>query len=141
MDATNGILDLGELAALTGTPVRTIRFYIQERLVPRPLGRGRGTRYGPEHLAALLSIRRWQNAGLALDRIRELLAGNASDVSPPARASGTVEVWSHLIVRPGVELVVEPGSAGLTSDQTRALFRAVLDAFERLPTDSRSATH
>jgi hypothetical protein len=41
-------------------------------------------------------------------------------------------VWSHLIVRPGIELHVEPQQAGLSPEQTRALFRAVLDAVNRL---------
>jgi DNA-binding transcriptional MerR regulator len=128
--------DIDELAALTGMPTRTIRFYIQEGLVPRPLSLGRGARYGAEHLETLLSIRRWQGAGLSLDRIREILAGADAEVPVPARKPGTVEVWSHLVVRPGIELVVEPGQAGLTPEETRALFRAVLDAFDRLKTSN-----
>jgi DNA-binding transcriptional MerR regulator len=123
--------DLDELAALSGTPVRTIRFYIQEGLVPRPLGLGRGARYGPGHLEALLAIRRWQSGGLSLERIRQLLVGGEAE-APPARQSGTVEVWSHLVVRPGIELLVEPGQAGLSPEQVRALFRAVLDAVARI---------
>src|SRR5690242_2008341 len=54
---------LDELATLTGTPVRTIRFYIQQGLVPRPEGVARGAHYGPTHLEALLSISRWQKFG------------------------------------------------------------------------------
>ena len=124
--------DIDELSALTGTPVRTIRYYIQEGLVPRPLGLGRGARYAAEHLETLLAIRRWQNAGLVLERIRELLAGAETEAPPPVRRAGTVEVWSHLVVRPGVELLVEPGQAGLSPEKTRALFRIVLDAVNRL---------
>ena len=131
--------NLDELATLTGTRVRTIRFYIQAGLVPRPLGLGRGARYAVEHLESLLSIRRWQNAGLALDRIRELLAGADTEV-PPARKSGTVEVWSHLVVRPGVELLIEPGQAGLTPEETRAFFRVVLDAFARLKSSNEETS-
>lgn len=122
------LFDLDELAALTGIPLRTIRFYIQEGLVPRPSGKGRGAHYDRTHLEALLAVRRWQSDGLSLDRIRRLLDQDASEVTPPARGSGTVEVWSHLVVRPGIELIVEPGQAGLSPDQVRALFRAVLDA-------------
>ena len=119
--------DLDELAALTGIPLRTIRFYIQEGLVPRPAGKGRGAHYDRTHLEALLAVRRWQSDGLSLDRIRRLLSQEPV-AATPARVSGTVEVWSHLVVRPGIELLVEPGQAGLSPEQLRALFRAVLDA-------------
>lgn len=119
--------DLDELAGLTGIPLRTIRFYIQEGLVPRPAGKGRGAHYDRTHLQALLTVRRWQSDGLSLDRIRQLLFQEPA-AAAPARSTGTVEVWSHLVVRPGIELLVEPGQAGLSSEQLRALFRAVLDA-------------
>jgi DNA-binding transcriptional MerR regulator len=132
MNDAERTFDIDELAALTDTSVRTIRFYIQEGLLPRPLSLGRGARYAGEHLEALLAIRRWQKAGLSLERIRELLAGAETEVPPPARRAGTIEVWSHLIVRPGIELHVEPQQAGLSPEATRALFRAVLDAVNRL---------
>lgn len=124
--------DIEELAALTATPVRTIRFYIQEGLVPRPSGAGRGARYGPGHLEALFAIRRWQEQGLALGRIRQLLAGAPADLPPARREPGSVEVWSHILLRPGVELRVEPAQAGLTPEQVRALARAVLEAADRI---------
>ena len=132
MNNNDRVFDIDELASLTNTPVRTIRFYIQESLVPRPIGLGRGARYGLQHLESLISIGRWQNAGLALDRIRALLAGAKSEVPPVSRGAGTVEVWSHLVVRPGVELHVEPGQAGLSPEQTRAVFQAVLTAVDKL---------
>lgn len=121
------VFDLDELATLTGIPLRTIRFYIQEGLVPRPSGKGRGSHYDRSHLEALLAVRRWQADGLSLGRMRQLLSQDAV-AAAPARGTGTVEVWSHLVVRPGIELVVEPGQAGLSPEQVRALFRAVLDA-------------
>ena len=121
-----------ELAALAATPVRTIRFYIQEGLVPRPSGAGRGARYGREHLETLLAIRRWQEQGLALGRIRRLLAGETAGLPPAPREPGSVEVWSHILLRPGVELHIEPAQAGLTPEQVRALGRAVLEAADRI---------
>ncbi|HEX4936312.1 MAG TPA: hypothetical protein VFV33_24190, partial [Gemmatimonadaceae bacterium] len=45
------------------------------------------------------------------------------------RRPGTVEVWSHLVVADGVEVVLEPGKAGLSPEQVRAFFRAVTDAY------------
>jgi hypothetical protein len=43
-----------------------------------------------------------------------------------------VEVWSHLVVAPGVELTIEPGQAGLAPEQVRALFRAVMTAYSQI---------
>ncbi len=120
---------LDELAALVELPKRTVRYYIQTGLVPRPEGETRAARYGQAHLDALLSIRKWQRAGLSLERIAELLAA-PTDVPVPARrrGAGSVEVWSHLVVDEGIELHIEPGQAGLTPEQVGALFRAVMKA-------------
>lgn len=121
---------LDELAALVDLPRRTLRYYIQIGLVDRPDGETRAARYGERHLAQLTRIRRWQDAGLSLERIRELLAGD-DDAPVPARPRrpGTVEVWSHLLVADGIELQIEPGRAGLTPEQVRALAAAVMNAY------------
>jgi DNA-binding transcriptional MerR regulator len=126
---------LEELSTLTGTPVRTIRFYIQQGLVPRPEGVARGAHYGPAHLEALLSISRWQKAGVSLARIRELLEGAEVEVPIRRAAPGTVEVRTHLVVGPGVELVIEPGQAGLSPEKTRVLFRETLEIYRHLAAD------
>ena len=44
---------IAELAALGGVTRRTVRYYVQQGLLPAPLGVGRGRHYGPEHLARL----------------------------------------------------------------------------------------
>ncbi len=132
MNAEDRTFDVDELAALTATPVRTVRFYIQEGLVPRPLGAGRGARYGAAHLESLLAIRRWQAQGLSLGRIRQLLAGDAAGAPPPRREPGSVEVWSHILLRPGIELRIDPSQAGLSPEQLRALARAALEAADQI---------
>lgn len=122
---------LDELAALASLPRRTVRYYIQQGLVDRPSGGGtRAAYYTPRHLEQLLTIGRWTGAGLSLERIRDLLRGEPPPVPPPAR--GSVEVRSHLLIADGVELVVEPGRAGLTPEQLRRLFREVLERYETL---------
>lgn len=125
---------LDELATLADLPKRTIRYYIQVGLVPRPDGETRAARYGQDHLASLLSIRKWQRAGLSLERISELLgdAGEVAAVPARRRGAGTVEVWSHLVVADGLELHVEPGQAGLSPEQVRALFREVMTIYENI---------
>lgn len=122
---------LDELATLAGLPRRTVRYYIQQGLVDRPAGGGtRAAYYTPRHLEQLLTIGKWSQAGLSLERIRELLRGEAPPVPPAPR--GTVEVRSHLLITDGVELVIEPGRAGLTPEQVRRLFREVLQRFEAI---------
>src|SRR4029450_12323962 len=45
-----GLYAIGELADLGGISRRTIRYYVQEGLLPPPLGLGRGNHYGREQL-------------------------------------------------------------------------------------------
>lgn len=128
---------LDELAALASLPRRTVRYYIQQGLVDRPAGGGtRAAYYTPGHLDQLLTIGKWSQAGLSLERIRELLRGEVPPVPPPPR--GTVEVRSHLRVAEGVEMVVEPGRAGLTPEQVRRLFREVLQRFESITSEDEA---
>ena len=80
---------MDEIAALTELPRRTVRYYIQESLVDRPDGIGKGAYYTQHHLEQLLLIRKWQLAGLSLERISEVLKRPATGPLPatPARAS------------------------------------------------------
>ena len=117
---------IDELCALVELPRRTVRYYIQQGLVERPVGETRAAYYTGRHLEQLLSIRKWQRAGLSLERIRELLVAPEGAVPPPRpRGAGTVEVWSHLVVADGLEVTIEPGRVGLTPEQVRAFFGGV----------------
>ena len=86
-------LTLDELAALVDLPKRTVRYYIQLGLVDRPEGETRAARYGPRHAEQLLQVRKWADAGVSLERIRELLSGEPPPVPPRVHAPGTVELW------------------------------------------------
>lgn len=124
---------LDDLASLTSLTPRTIRFYIQEGVVDRPEGVRRGAWYHQGHLEQLLAIRRWQAAGLSLERIRELVRRSPDDDVPPApRRPGDVEVWSHVALAEGLELLIEPGRAGLTPEQLRRLAAACVQAADRI---------
>ena len=124
---------LDEIAALAELPRRTVRYYIQSGLIDRPQGVGKGAYYTQRHVEQLLLVRKWQLAGLSLERIGELLKQQAAGPLPPTpRRARTVEVWSHLVVADGVELTLEPGRAGLTPEQVRAFFRAVTQAYAQI---------
>ena len=124
-------LNLEQLSEQAQVPGRTIRYYIQRGLQPAPEGEKRGAFYTEAHLAELLRIRQWQEAGLSLDAIGGLLQAKSEPPMAPVRP-GAVEVRSHLIVADGLEMVVAPERAGLTQAQLRSLFRTVQDAYEAL---------
>ena len=124
---------LDEISVLAELPRRTVRYYIQCGLIDRPQGIGKGAFYSERHVEQLLLVRKWQLAGLSLERIGELLKQPDDGPLPPMpRRAGTVEVWSHLVVADGIELTLEPGRAGLTPEQVRAFFRAVSQAYEQI---------
>jgi len=125
-DTPTRTYSLDELCTLSELPKRTVRYYIQLGLVDRPVGETRAAHYDAHHLEQLLLIRKWSQAGVSLERIRELLSGEAPPVPPRPRSAGTVEVWSHLVVADGIEITLEPSRAGLTTEQARAFFQGVL---------------
>ena len=114
-----------ELCGLTGVTRRTVRFYTQKGLLDPPEGERRGAYYTRRHLEQLLLIRKWQAAGVSLERIGQLLRGEWVEL-PPALESGTVEVWSRVTLRPGLEVHLEPGRLGLTPEETRELIQRLV---------------
>ena len=135
---------LSELCVLADLPARTVRYYVQIGLVDRPEGETRAARYGATQLDQLLSIKKWTTAGVSLERIRDLLHGEAPPVAPRPRGTGTVEVRTHLTVADGIEVVIEPGRAKLSPEQVRALIKGVMATFAAVtgeqPTDSEPKT-
>ena len=103
-----------------------MRYYVQNGLVDKPLGETRAARYGAKQLEQVLLIKKWTAAGVSLDRIRELLQGEEAPVPARVRKAGSVEVWSHLYVADGLEVVIEPGRAQMSPEQVRAFTRGVM---------------
>jgi DNA-binding transcriptional MerR regulator len=62
-----------ELAEQVAVPVRTVRYYITEGLLPGPEGRGKAASYGEEHLQRLRLIRLLSNQRRPLVEIHQLL--------------------------------------------------------------------
>jgi DNA-binding transcriptional MerR regulator len=80
------LLTVDELAARAAVPVRTVRFYIAEGLLPGASARGKGASYTQEHLDRLQLIRLLVARHLPLAEIRALL-----DRLPPAEVRAAVE--------------------------------------------------
>ena len=64
---------IDQLAAHTGVPSRTIRFYQSKGALPAPVRRGRKAYYGSKHVERLQLIARLQDRGLQIRAIRNLL--------------------------------------------------------------------
>jgi DNA-binding transcriptional MerR regulator len=64
---------IDQLAALSGVPSRTIRFYQSKGALPAPVRRGRKAYYGPSHVERLELIARLQDRGLPIRAIRNLV--------------------------------------------------------------------
>ena len=123
---------LDQLCTLSDTPKRTARYYIQIGLLDVPIGSTKAAHYLPKHLEQLLKIRQLSDAGISLERIGEVLSGEAPPVPPRQRKPGSVEVRSHLFIADGVDLEISPEQAGLSPEQVRTLVRAVMQAYQDL---------
>lgn len=120
-------LTIDDLAARSGVPSRTIRFYQSKGLVPAPTIKGRVAFYGARHLERLELVAQLQDRGLRIDAIRELvkrLDEGVLDVGDWLGLEGQLETpWAE--DRPRTmsedELVASFGKkrAGLVTDLVR----------------------
>ncbi|WP_202124972.1 MerR family transcriptional regulator [Actinomadura physcomitrii] len=73
-----GSLGIGDLAALTGVPVRTIRFYCDEGILEPARSAGGHRRFDAPAVDRLRLVRRLRGLGLGLPAIAAVLAGERS---------------------------------------------------------------
>jgi len=98
---------IGDLADLGGVSRRTVRYYVQEGLLPAPLGVGRGNHYGPAHLDRLLKVKSLQESGRTLDEIRQTIHQRSRRTDQPELAPAPERaIWRRITLAPGVELNV-----------------------------------
>jgi DNA-binding transcriptional MerR regulator len=123
---------IAELAELGGITRRTVRYYIQEGLLPAPLGVGRGKHYTREHLERLVQVKALQERGQTLDQIRSPIntLGARSGLEPPAAVHIPRSIWSRVELLPGLEIQVSssyrlpsPGRLRELADWCRQNFR------------------
>lgn len=136
-DTATGSHTLNELCALTGVSPRTARYYIQIGLLGRPVGETRAARYDNRHLEQLVRIRQWSEAGLSLERIRELLHDQPPPAPEPRPSPGAIRVLSHVRIAAGIELVLDPAQAGLGPEDVRQLVAGVLALHRNLQSGNR----
>lgn len=119
-----------ELARAVGVSTGTIKHWIAEGLMDKPVFRARRTAYGREHLVRALAIKKLRERNLLLSEIKRKLAGIpleelAKEVLPPEPPAGaapgagertdtaeradTAEIgraWRRVELMPGLELHV-----------------------------------
>ena len=82
-------MSIDDLAALSGTTTRTIRYYQAKGLLLRPRRVGRVAYYGSEHHARLTMIEELKSRGLTLRAIKDLVRHAGSGNEP-------LEAWLEL---------------------------------------------
>ena len=80
-------IDLLELSDKAKVSPRTIRYYIQQGLLPKPEARGPGAHYTDEHLDRLLLIKRLQREHLPLAEIRRAIESGATETTAAPRSA------------------------------------------------------
>lgn len=83
---------LVELSKISGEPVRRIRSYIQEGLLPRPLSAGRNATYPARSLNRLQAIKSLRSLqGFSIDEVRTVLA-NLGEKEIAGLAAGSEQI-------------------------------------------------
>ncbi len=96
-DAGGREYTIDELAALTGVPSRTIRFYQAKGVLPSPRKHGRVAMYDDSHASQLRIVAELQDKGLRLRAIRDLVRRNDLDADAIHKWLGIgehIESWA-----------------------------------------------
>ena len=98
---------LSDLAKLSGVTPRTVRYYIEQGLLPAPSGLGSKATYNDTHLDLLRVIRRLQGAHLPLAEIRRQLRlvpedelAELADIAPAKATSESALDYIHDLLSP-----------------------------------------
>src|SRR5262249_2013102 len=78
-------MTIGELAAESGIPASTIRYWERIGVLPKPARVSGQRRYAPDAIQRLAVLRLAQACGFRLAEMRHLLHGFGADVTPRSR--------------------------------------------------------
>ncbi|GGK25497.1 MerR family transcriptional regulator [Streptomyces camponoticapitis] len=131
-DERPDVLTIGRLAQRTGLPVRTLRFWSDEGVVP-PVARSAGgyRLYDAESVARVELVRTLRELGLGLDDVARVLSGRATvaEVADAHVAALDAQIRSLKVSRAVLSTVATRGS---TTEETALMNRlARLSAAER----------
>jgi DNA-binding transcriptional MerR regulator len=125
-------MNLAGLSRASGVTPRTIRYYINQGLLPSPGKRGRGASYDPALVERLALIKRLQAERWPLARIRAEIEGGArrkeeGGTSTSVRPSASYlppqrSTWEHVPVSTHVEISFR---SMLPTDQKKLVDRLI----------------
>jgi DNA-binding transcriptional MerR regulator len=102
--AAEGRYTIGELADLADVTPRTVRYYVAQGLLARPIGAGPRARYDADHLRRLRLIRRLQAEHQPLATIRRHLGSMTVEEveaavthAPEAAPDSAIEYLDHVL--------------------------------------------
>ncbi len=123
MNGDTSLYTIGELARRTGLPVRTIRFYADEGVVPPTERTPAGYRvFDAQALARLDLVRTLRELGVDLETIRRVLAREVSVADVAAAHAEAVEVQIRALrMRRAVLRTV--AAAGCTQEEMRLMHK------------------
>lgn len=119
-----------ELHDMAGVQARTVRHWIRHKLIPKPLGRGRGARYTEQHVLLARVIQQLRTQRLSLRAIRARIAQLSPEQmqamlprprdtrltpegipAPPPPPSYPASSWELVPLMDGLFLMVNAGKA------------------------------
>jgi DNA-binding transcriptional MerR regulator len=130
-----------EFEAAVGVRARTLRYWIRRRLLPKPLGHGRGSRYGENHLLRAHAIQHLRNQNLSLNTIRNQLVGlspaalrelvpaerrprQIDEIPPPPPAPTYPSIsWQVVQLMEGLSLMVNPARGAVVQRLADEIYR------------------
>jgi len=130
------LLDLAELCDRSGVTPRTVRYYVQQGLLPAP-GLGVGARYGQEHQDRLQLIRQLQKRHLPLAEIRRRLEP-LDAVAVRALLEPAAQPEAHAPTPPAPASVPAGASPSPPFDSAADYVRAVLSRSSKAHSPSAS---
>ncbi|MEV4569641.1 MerR family transcriptional regulator [Nonomuraea sp. NPDC049419] len=128
MPLADETLGIGDLARLTGVPVRTIRFYCDEGVIASVRSTGGHRRFDRAAVERLVLVRRLRGLGLGLNAIASVLEGETSVARAVAAERAALDVQLRELAwrRARLRAVEEAGAAERAG--RLALLAAVEDA-------------
>jgi DNA-binding transcriptional MerR regulator len=145
----NDDITIADLAQAANVSPRTIRYYSHRGLLPSPSGAGRGSRYGPGHLARLQYIKRLQAQGLPLAEIEarllplsdhevEALVGVAD---PPRRSGTSALTYVRAVLGETEQPTASEGGSPSSEASDAALRRPERSQWERISIAPHAELH
>jgi DNA-binding transcriptional MerR regulator len=138
-------MQIGELAKLTNTSTKTIRFYEDSGLLPPPARSASGYRdYGPEIVDRLSFIHRGQAAGLTLQKVRQILAihdrgeapcGHVRQVLNTRLDQVRTQIAELVALERHLQTLLDRASGGVPTEHDRSTVCWILESDVDAPAD------